>query len=393
MKTTRILLAAAIVLGVGLVERADAVLITQGNLVVVQVGDGTAALTGSATAASLKEFTTAGAPVQTIALPTVSGGGNNPLTLAGNSTSEGFLQISTNSQYLTLAGYGAIPGTATPNTATAATVARVVGRVEISSGNVNTTTALGDAYNGSNVRSAITTNGTDIWTGGNAGSGQGATGGVKYTTLGSTTSTRVNTATGTGSNSRVVNISDGQLYVSASSTPRLAVQQIGTGTPMVAGSSETTLAGMPITGSHSTYDFWFRDANTVYLADDGSVANGGGIQKWTLAAGTWSLQYTLLNNGATNSAVRGLAGYVDGSGNAVLFGTTGSTLITVTDAGVDNDVATLLVTAPTNTAFRGIEFIPVAVPEASAFVFGGLICGAACLWQFRQRRRLAEAKI
>jgi hypothetical protein len=36
---------------------------------------------------------------------------------------------------------------------------------------------------------------------------------------------------------------------------------------------------------------WFKDANTLYIADDGSAASGGGIQKWTQSGGTWSLAY------------------------------------------------------------------------------------------------------
>src|SRR5689334_14578782 len=87
--------------------------ITPGNLVVIQVGDGSAALASSATAGFAKEFTTAGgAPVQTINLPTSVSGANQQLTYSGTATSEGFLTLSANGQYLTTAGYAANPGTA-----------------------------------------------------------------------------------------------------------------------------------------------------------------------------------------------------------------------------------------------------------------------------------------
>lgn len=353
---------------------------TLGDLVVVQVGDGSVALNGNATAASLVEYSTLGSFVQTINLPTAASGGNSPLTLSGSATSEGFLTLSVNSLYLTMAGYGVAPGTVTPQTSTPVVAPRVVARISLD-GTVDTTTALGDAYSGSNIRSAVSTDGTAIWTSGNGGSGLGATAGIRSTTLGSTTSAQINSTT---SNMRVVNIFNGQLYADSGSTGLSAVGTIGTGLPTAAGSGAfTLLPGMPTTGTHSPYDFWFKDASTLYVADDSSAANLGGIQKWTLSAGTWSLQYTLLNNGTTTTAVRGLAGTLDGNGNAVLFGTTGSTLIGLTDTGASS-LASILATAPTFTAFRGVEFIaPVPEPSSLALMLGGF---AILGWSIRRHK-------
>jgi hypothetical protein len=270
-----------------------------------------------------------------------------------------------------MAGYGVVPGTATPQTSTPTAAPRVVGRISLN-GTIDTTTVLGDAYNGSNIRSTVSTDGNSLWTTGNGGSGQGATAGVRYTTLGSTTTTQINPTT---SNMRVVNIFNGQLYVSSSSGTLLGVSTVGIGEPTTSiGGAPTALPGMPTTGTHSPYDFFFKDANTLYVADDGSAANGGGIQKWTFAASTWTLQYTLLNNGTTTTATRGLAGEIDGSGNAVLFGSGGTTLFTVTDTGAGS-LATTLATAPANTAFRGVEFLPVPEPSSLALAaLGGLAC-------------------
>src|SRR5262245_43328466 len=82
---------------------------TFGDLVVVQVGDGLAGLNANATAAFLKEFTVGGSLLQTIPLPTAVSGPNQPLTLSGSATSEGFLTLSLDKQYLTMGGYGAVP--------------------------------------------------------------------------------------------------------------------------------------------------------------------------------------------------------------------------------------------------------------------------------------------
>ena len=76
-----------------------------GNLVVYRVGDG-AALSGSAAAVFLDEYTTGGALVQSIAMPTtVQNTGNRALTASGTATSEGELTRSLDGQYLVAAGY------------------------------------------------------------------------------------------------------------------------------------------------------------------------------------------------------------------------------------------------------------------------------------------------
>src|SRR5205807_1880295 len=135
----------------------------------------------------------------------------------------------------------------------------------------------------------VSTNGTDMWMSGGAG-------GSRYFTLGGTTSTQLST---TPTNLRGTNIFGGQLYVSSSTTTFLGVSTVGTGTPTTSGQTTTPLLGFPLTGTHSNYQFAFANSSTLYVADDGTAANAGGIQKWTLSAGTWSLAYTLLNNGTT----------------------------------------------------------------------------------------------
>jgi hypothetical protein len=335
-----------------------------GDLVVVQVGDGTATLGTAGAAINLKEFTTSGSLVSTTNIPNRS--------LAGSSTSEGFLALSADGNYLTMGAYNANPGTAGVVASTSAAINRSVVRVDMNQV-VNSTTLLNDAYSGGNIRSAVSDDGFDLWTGGSNAS-------VRYTTLGATTSTQLAASPPNPNNVRVVKIFNGQLYVSASTStgPLLGVGTVGSGTPTTSGQTITALSGMPTTGTHSNYDFWFKDANTLYMTDDGSAANGGGIQKWTQSGGTWSLQYIMLNNGTTSTSVRGITGYVDGSGNSVLFATNGLALLTVTDTGVDNDVSTTLATAGANFAFRGIAYVPEPA--------GLALLGIACVAGLRRRR-------
>ncbi len=95
-------------------------------------------------------------------------GSNRILTGSGTATSEGLLTLSSNGQYLVLAGYDAAVGTAgVANTASAA-VNRVIGRVDAAA-TIDTTTALTDAYSGTagtagNPRGAVSTDGMNFWT-------------------------------------------------------------------------------------------------------------------------------------------------------------------------------------------------------------------------------------
>src|SRR5262249_37194010 len=85
---------------------------TPGDLVVYRTGDGSAAITSAATAIYVAEYTPSGALVQSIALPTVVTGSNNPLTTSGQAPSEGMMLLSANGQKLVLPGYVALPGLA-----------------------------------------------------------------------------------------------------------------------------------------------------------------------------------------------------------------------------------------------------------------------------------------
>jgi PEP-CTERM motif len=334
-----------------------------GDLVVVQVGAdaSAAALAGNATDVYLDEYSVlGGARIQQLSLPVTAANAQLALTLTGNSTSEGFLTASSNGQFLTLGGYNAAVGTAAPS---GLANNRVIARINLN-GTIDTSSLLNDATNG-NIRSVVS-DGTNVWAATSAG-------GVRSSTLGSTAaSTQVSS---TVTNTRVVNISAGQLYVSSASGAFLGVATVGTGSPTATGQTITLLNGFPTTGTHSSYDYVFKDANTLFVADDGTAANGGGIQKWVQSGGVWSLAYTIFNNGTATTAVRGLAGKVDANNNEILYATTGTQLISVVDPGTAAGAAaatpTVLATALTGFAYRGVELIP-AVPEPSTLILAGL---------------------
>jgi hypothetical protein len=314
-----------------------------------------------------------------ISLPTAAAGLQMPLTLSGTATTDGHLTLSTDGRYLTLAGYGVTTGLSDVADASAAAAPRTVARIGVADDAVDTSTSFtGDStYGNDNARSVASTDGSQFWL-------SGSNEGVRYATLGATTSTQINTASPT--NNRVVNIFDGQLYVSSGSGAFQGVSAVGAGLPTTGMQTISLLSGFPTSGTHSANDFWFKDGNTVYVADDSTFGNGGGIQKWTRSGATWSLAYTLLNTGAATTAVRGLAGYVDDASNVVLYGTTtqasANRLISVIDVG-PSATATTLATAPVNTAFRGVEFVPDGAPANNAdFDNSGTVDGRDFLtWQ------------
>jgi uncharacterized repeat protein (TIGR01451 family) len=350
-----------LLLGFGVFGPAFAAAFTPGNLVIYRVGVGGATpLTNTGSAVFLDEVTPLGVLVQSIALPTTVSGVNKQLIASGVATSEGLLTRSANGNCLVLDGYAANlgGGTSLPTT-TSASVPRSIGVVD-NLGNINTSTALTDAANLESPRGAATTDCSTLWI-------TGGTGGVRATTLAASTSTQLNAA---ATNLRGVAVQAGQLYISTGAGVTLRVATVGTGTPTTAGQTVTNLPGFPTTGS--PYAFFFADLSagvagldTLYVADDAA-----GIQKFSLVGGVWTANGTV---GISADNYRGLAAVVSGStvtlysvrkGGNVATG--GGELVSLVDSsgynGTLTGVPTLLRTAATNIAFRGVTVTP-GVPD------------------------------
>src|SRR6185437_16920657 len=151
-------------------------------------------------------------------------------------------------------------------------------------------------------------------------------------------------------------------------SPFVGASSVGASPPPTALSTATNLSGTSTSGTNtpSPYGLVLFDLDastpgldTLYLCDDRSTANGGGIQKWKLgAAGMWTLS-TTLNNGLT-AGCRGLTGWVSGT-SVVLAATTTdspSKLVVVTDDASAAPAFTTLATAATDTVFRGVALAP-----------------------------------
>jgi hypothetical protein len=252
---------------------------------------------------------------------------------------------------------------------------------------VDTSTALNDAYigdapnsNTAAIRSVVSNDGQEFWTAGTAFVGTGTSGdsssaGVRYATLGGSTSTAIAPFPGGPSNTRVVGIANGQLYMASGSSTNLGVNTVGTGLPTTTGQTVTLTVPTAVsgTGTASPYDFWFKDASDLYIADDRSTANGGGIQKWTFNGSDWALAYTLAVG--ASSGARGLTGEFDGT-NTILWATnTGGQLVTVTDTGAGS-LFTVKAVPQANTTYRGIVFVPGAATLAGDYNGNGVVDAA-----------------
>ncbi|MFN5975978.1 MAG: Ig-like domain-containing protein, partial [Planctomyces sp.] len=340
-----------------LLESRALLAFTAGNIAVYRVGTGTGALTSAATAAFIDEYSPSGTLVSSTPMPTAVDGFNRRLTNSGTATSEGALSLSTDGRYLTVAGYDAATGTAgvaSTATTTGATVERVVAAVDVDQV-VNTRTRT-TSFSGNNIRGAVMSSSGGMWlTGGNSGL-------IFLPLEANGTGTAV---ASTPANLRVPAIFGGQLYVSSGSTG-VRIGSVGTGTPTGGGNSITSLPGYS-TSTGSPYAFYLADLSsavagpdTLYVADD----TPGTLQKYSLSGGSWVARGTVTLGGC-----RGVTGVVSGS-TVTLYATSGTSLVRVTDStGYDGNLtatATTLVTASSNTVFRGVALVPTRLPSITS---------------------------
>lgn len=333
---------------------------TAGSVVVYRVGTGTGSLVNTGNPIFLDEYSAGGTLLQSLAMPASDpdgAGAQRGLIASGTATSEGGLSLSADGRYLLVPGYA---GTHTSSVANSAptTVNRVVGRVD-GAGSVDTSTYFTDGGS-NNLRSATSTDGSTIWVG-------TAGGGVRSMAFGNASTSTALLSSPT--NVRDVGLAGGQLHVSsASGTSRLGT--VGTGAPTTSGQTFTNLPGLPTTGD--PYGYFFADlspavagVDTVYVADLGAQA----LRKYSKNSGSWVLKGTV---GVDSDDYRGVTGTVSSTGVVTLFATrkggAGSTgggeLVTLQDSsgydGAFSGTPSLLITAGSNQAFRGVAMSPAA---------------------------------
>ena len=259
---------------------------------------------------------------------------------------------------------------------------------------MSSSTALTDFADANNPRGAVPTSG------GGSFYATGGAGGVRYATVGATTSVQLST---TNVNLRGVTIAGGQLYVSTQSgTGTFGVGSVGTGTPTTSGQTITGLLGLP-NQAKTTFapnQFAFADlsstvpgVDTLYVADE-STGAGGTIDKFSLVNGTWTANGTITAanvRGLTLQVVNGTVnifattGASTSTGGGSLYGFADSTGYNATVSGAVNTLAT----AAANEAFRGIAFAPTlaVAPEPSTWMMLALGGAGLLVWMRRRATR------
>jgi hypothetical protein len=353
------------------------------------------------------------------------------------------------------------------------TVPRVVALIG-GDGSVDTTTALTGVFNTNNPRSAATVDGSSFYVSGQGVTGDGTggvfyatKGATTATPINANTTTPKGTPNGTANaavatETRVVEIvntgSGNTLYVSRdfgvkgspNDTTDIRTLTNGSGglptssaglvetrvLPTVNSSGGNTGSIDLTTGTlnginnsrqypNNTFvylspeQFFFANSTTMYVTDSGQPKNGsanaaalgeGGLQKWSLVNGTWTLDYDLVagldlvnnanadSNTPTAAGVTGLFGLAAEvvGGQVELFATSyglnelsPSYLYEITDTLADTTISqasgesfTTLESAPAGTSIRGVAFAPV--PEPASITLFGL--AMAALGLARKRR-------
>ncbi len=367
------------------------------NIAVLRLGDGRASVDESAQMLFLDEYDmVTGNWVSSCAIPSV---GSAALTLSGRGEHDGHLTLSSNGQYLLLGGYRADAGAANPVPQSSSVVNRVIGRVD-SSWNVDTSTALSDAYDRTDITAVVSDDGLRFWTVGdgkyenlsdfaNGFKTPTTTGGLRYVS-GPGASTSVNLShvqsisyDDTGKvqglwpdSIRSARIVDEQLYIATPAYESfvnrgayrtedpLPVSGVDTPQNMIPVITNTEGTGADPKGKFvPKSDMVLLDLDPCVPGVDTAYTTGGkdDYEKWSLVGDIWIKHSTrLLPSGQEINAFDVL---VDGT-TVTLFAATDQGIYRLVDtAGYNADFsstfgATPFIEAGFNTEFRGIAVLP-----------------------------------
>ncbi|HXF10103.1 MAG TPA: CotH kinase family protein, partial [Desulfuromonadaceae bacterium] len=311
--------------------------LTQGNLVVLRVGDGAETLGSHGNSVFLDQFTTNGTLVNTITIPNND---TNSLLISGSASSEGALNRSPDGRLLTFSGYrlpltnaAALP-TSLANT-NAVIAPRALGAVDLT-GAYTIVALTTNQYSQNNIRAGATDGRGNYW-------GAGGNSGTFYFGTGPTNTVQTNVA-----NTIDIQVIGGTLFFST--------QKITNGIWKISGSTAALV--FKTGGSSAPYAFAFNPTLTMaYIADDTATGKGG-VQRWDFNGSSWAMSYAF--SGITNVGARGLTADFSGP-NPILYATTAEAttnrLVSITDTGAASAVTTLA-TAGVNQVFRGVALAP-----------------------------------
>jgi hypothetical protein len=304
------------------------------------------------------------------------------------------------------------------------------------------------AYGGDNGRGAVLGPNGLYYTVGNSNNGSGTptqlttTTGLEVATPGSTPNSTMIDPTyqsipgdkaGKDTNFRGVTYYNGSLYFTKGSGSNgidtvYTVSNPNGALPTSATASSATISilpGLPTDHAkkgpdYTPFGLFFASPTTLYVADEGTgdatdQADHAGLEKWTLSAGTWSLDYTLQAGligdtytvpgwdfGETTIGLRNLTGEVNADGTVTLWATTATTsgsgdngadpneIVEITDALGDTSLPTGETFSVFDGPVAGLRYGGVAfaaTPEPSTWAM--LLLGFAGLGFAGYRKRSA----
>ncbi len=275
--------------------------------------------------------------------------GTSGVVVAGSSSSTGAMTRSENGRYLVIPGYAANLYAASSTFTTNGTARTLNGAGTFGAG-ISATSSIFTAAN--DLRGAVTDDGTNYWF-------SGATLGIRYTTDG----TNLTTVSTTTTNTRVVNIFNGQLFYSTGSGAQ-GIYQVSTGKPTVAGTTVSTITA-PGTGP---YGFAVSpDGLTIYAFGSANLiarfTYSGTYDKntFTYSGGTWSTASTGFALTAATGVAVDWSGYSfsTGANGAVVYACNPTTIVSGNDNGTSAITTTILRTISGANGFRGLAFSPI----------------------------------
>lgn len=325
--------------------------LSHANVVVLRVGDGAQLLTANGNSISLDQFAPSGTYRNSLALPDT--GGSALVTLGVNSVPSPSsvtgttMSRSADGRFLVIAGYNTAVGySAALNTASAAAVPRGIGLIDASGQYTLGLASTDPTFNATFWRSAVTDGMNNFW-----GAARGP--GTYY--FGFDQSPALVQAN--FSNIRSMASFNGSIYCVSAVNGNSGVMKLD-GMPKDASAPHTIL----FSGTTGFSDLEVSPSgNVIYVADDRTVATGGGVQKWEFDGFSWNRTYTLTD--AVANGVRYVTADFSGTNPKVYAVTKEPTednnrLVVFEDTGVAS-VGTTIAFAGVNQNFRGLRMGPI----------------------------------
>jgi len=225
-------------------------------------------------------------------------------------------------------------------------------RFKDAAGAVDTSTTLAGGFSLRHIRGTATIDGSRYWAGGHGGDSTAPAGSVLTVESGFGTPAAVVSGSANLNNGRVVDLHDGELYLTSDRTGFSGLNRVGTGAPVTAGGL-TLVAAAPADAT-VPHDFAFA-GDYLYVGYTEGAAEGiakyradgaGWTHVATYPGDYWGLEARAAGDDVVLYAVRG-----SGQGNELVR------IVDTGDASAFTAQADVLSTASLGTAYRGVAFV------------------------------------